>query len=180
MKTKFLLIALSLTFIAGSDGFAQAQPAPRFTPFMFSLVTPLQVPPADFDVGGLRLSLLYGECHDFVGLDIGTVGRATGDADGFQAALVANVVGGGGLGLQVAPVNCVLGDYAGLQIGAANYVKSLQGLQIGALFNRADYVEGAQIGLINVTRQMIGVQLGLVNVVQDNDLPFLPIFNCSF
>jgi hypothetical protein len=180
MKNRLLLVVLSLTVISGSAAFGQAQASAGYTPFMFSFVTPLQVPPRDFDVGGLRINLLYGECHDFLGFDVGAVGRATGDADGFQATLIANVVGGGGVGFQASTANCVFGDYAGLQIGAANYVKSVNGLQIGLLLNRADYVEGAQIGLINVTRQMIGVQLGLVNVIQDNDLKFLPIFNCSF
>lgn len=183
MKTRLFLIALSASFFAGAASAADvpAQASSQYTPFMLSVVTPIQVPPRDFDVGGLRLSLLYGECRDFDGLDIGTVGRATGHGNGLQAALLANIVDGDGFGLQVAPVNCVRVNYEGLAIGAANYVKKdVCGLQIGALFNRADYVEGAQIGLINVTRQMIGIQLGLVNIIQDNDLKFIPVFNCSF
>jgi len=56
----------------------------------------------------------------------------------------------------------------------------MQGLQIGALYNGADYMQGLQIGLINTARTMIGVQIGLVNVVQDNDVPFMPIVNCAF
>ena len=48
------------------------------------------------------------------------------------------------------------------------------------LYNGSEYIQGVQIGLINVTREMIGVQIGLVNVVQQNDVPFLPIFNCAF
>jgi hypothetical protein len=30
-----------------------------YTPFMFSIVTPLQVPTSDFDVGGLRINAIY-------------------------------------------------------------------------------------------------------------------------
>ena len=35
------------------------------TPVMVSLVTPIQVPSRDYDVTGLRLSLIYGECESF-------------------------------------------------------------------------------------------------------------------
>ncbi len=180
MKKNLLSAALTALFIIGAATGSRAQNGSDYTPFMLSLATPLQVPPRTFDVGGLRINLIYGECRDFDGLDISTVGRATGYANGLQAALVANVVDGSGVGLQIAPVNYVGDEYVGLPIGVANYAKTVGGLQIGALFNKADYVEGVQIGLINVTRQMIGVQIGLINVIQDNDVKFLPIFNCSF
>ena len=38
-----------------------------YTPFMFSIVTPLQVPSSNFDVGGLRINAIYGECQNFDG-----------------------------------------------------------------------------------------------------------------
>ncbi len=158
---------------------AEAQSDRSWTPFMLSLVTPVQVPPRDFDVVGLRVSLLYGECHDFDGLDLGVVGRATGHANGLQGALIANVVDGDGIGLQVAPVNAVKGEYVGLEIGVANYAEKAQAFQIG-VFNGAHHIEGFQLGLINVTQTMIGAQLGLINVIRDNDVPFMPIFNCYF
>ena len=43
------------------------------TPVMVSLVTPVQAPSRDYDVTGFRLSLIYGECQEFIGLDIGIV-----------------------------------------------------------------------------------------------------------
>jgi hypothetical protein len=179
MKSASVVLALSL-FVCGSfasRAFAQSDRA--YTPFMLSFVTPLQVPPRDFDVGGLRINLIYGECHDFDGLDISTVGRATGHANGLQAALLGNVVDGDGFGMQVACVNYVKGEYAGLQVGVANYIEKAKALQIG-VYNGAEHVEGMQIGLINTTRTMIGIQIGVVNVIQDNDVPFLPIINCYF
>ena len=39
------------------------------TPVMVSLVTPVQAPSRSYDVTGLRLSFIYGECQDFTGLD---------------------------------------------------------------------------------------------------------------
>ena len=151
-----------------------------YTPFMLSFTSPLEVPFRDFDVGGLRLSIIYGECHDFDGLDLGLASRATGHANGLQSSAI-NIVDGDGIGLQANwLVGFVKGEYDGFQVGGVNYAQKMQGLQIGLLYNGADYIQGVQIGLINVTRTMIGVQIGLVNVIQSNDAPFLPIVNCAF
>ena len=46
------------------------------TPVMVSLVTPVQVPSHRYDVTGLRLSLIYGDCQGFAGLDLGIVGNS--------------------------------------------------------------------------------------------------------
>lgn len=175
------LVALCLAGVV-SEASAQSQADDRaYTPFMLSLVTPLQVPPRDFDVGGLRINAIYGECHDFDGFDISAlVGRATGHANGLQAALLANVVEGDGFGFQAGAVNYVKGEYVGLQTGlCANYAEKAKTLQIG-FYNGAEHIEGMQIGVINTTRTMIGIQIGVVNVIQDNDVPFLPIINCYF
>ena len=151
-----------------------------YTPFMLSFTSPLEVPFRDFDVGGLRVNIIYGECHNFDGLDLGLAGRATGHGNGLQANAI-NIIDGDGLGVQGNwIVGFVKGEYDGLQVGAVNYADTMQGLQIGALYNGANYMQGLQIGLINTARTMIGVQIGLVNVVQDNDVPFMPIVNCAF
>lgn len=150
-----------------------------YTPFMLSFVSPLQVPPRDFDVGGLRLSIIYGECVNFDGLDIGLVGRAIDHGNGLFINGLATIVDGDSLGWQIAPVNYVKGNFSGLQIGAVNYCTSGQALQFG-FYNGADHIEGFQCGVINMTRTMIGLQIGLINVIQNNDVPFLPIINCYF
>ena len=49
------------------------------TPVMVSLVTPVQAPSRSYDVTGLRLSLIYGECQDFTGLDIGVIDNTRKD-----------------------------------------------------------------------------------------------------
>ena len=193
-----LVCSLSLGILA-TVGLAQQglAPVPRasapvqsveathpYTPFMMSIVTPLQVPTSDFDVGGLRINWIYGECQDFDGLDISTVGRARGHGNGLQAALLANIVDEDGIGIQIAPVNYVTGSYSGLQIGAVNYAvadsrSSAQALQIG-FFNGSDFIKGCQIGVINMVKEMIGIQIGVVNVIQNKDVPFLPIINMYF
>ncbi len=146
---------------------------------MLSFVTPLQAPTRDWDVLGLRISLVYGECQNFKGLDVGTVGQTTGNSMGIQLALAANIVGRDGLGFQAAPVNSVKGDFRGLQLGAANYAEQGRALQIG-VFNGSRDLRGLQVGLINVTDTLMGVQIGLVNVIRDNDVPFLPFLNAYF
>jgi len=151
-----------------------------YTPFMLSFVSPLQVPPRDFDVGGFRLSLIYGECVNFDGLDIGIVGRAIGHGNGLFINGLATIVDGDSIGWQISGVaNYVKGNFDGLQIGTVNYCTAGQALQIG-FYNGADHFEGLQLGVINMTRTMIGMQIGLINVIQNNDVPFLPIFNCYF
>lgn len=180
MKELKKLVVLAGVLVLGAVSGSWAQEEHPYTPFMLSFVTPLQVPFRDFNVGGLRINAIYGECHDFDGLDLSLVGRATGHANGFQAALLANVVEGDGFGFQAGAVNYVKGEYAGLQIGlCANYAEKAKALQIG-FYNGAEHIEGMQIGVINTTRTMIGIQIGLVNVIQDNDVPFLPIINCYF
>lgn len=184
MKSSLVFTFLAALCVAGAASVASAQSQGddrAYTPFMLSLVTPLQVPPRDFNVGGLRINAIYGECHDFDGFDISALaGRATGHANGFQASLLANIVDGDGFGLQAGAVNYVKGQYAGLQLGlCANYAEKAKALQIG-FYNGAEHIEGMQIGVINTTRTMIGLQIGLVNVIQDNDVPFLPIINCYF
>ena len=42
------------------------------------------------------------------------------------------------------------------------------------------YCEGLQIGGVNVTEKMYGVQIGFFNVINDNDVPFLPLINWYF
>ena len=52
------------------------------TPVMVSLVTPVQAPNRNYDVTGFRLSLIYGECQEFAGLDIGVIDNSRKDFTG--------------------------------------------------------------------------------------------------
>jgi len=157
---------------------AQDKPPPC-TPFMVSFVTPLQGPPSDFDVKGLRINLVYGECRNFSGLDLGGAGRSTGSSAGVHIALLATVSDGDAAGLQIGTANYVKGAFKGLQVGVSSYAANARGAQVG-VFNGAGHLSGMQLGLINVTRTMIGFQVGLVNVIRDNDVPFLPLINGYF
>ena len=70
-------------------------------------------------------------------------------------------------------------DVKGFQVGIYNQVQDFSGLQIG-FFNVTGYCEGLQIGGVNVTEKMYGVQIGFFNVINDNDVPFLPLINWYF
>ena len=149
-----------------------------FWPFMFSIITPIQLPSSDFDVGGLRLSLLYGRCCNFDGLDIGIVGVADNHANGWLINVVS-VANGDGLGLNTGAVNYFSGDFKGLQIGAANWIDSGDMFQFG-VYNGGYDVQGLQVGVINTANKMQGIQIGLVNIISNSDISFFPVINAFF
>ena len=150
-----------------------------FTPVMLSLFDPIQVPGSDYDVGGLRINILYGRCCNFDGLDVGLVGVADNHANGWLANLLVNYATGDGVGFHTGCVNYFGGDFKGLQFGVANWTDSGDVFQIGA-YNGAYNVQGVQIGVINTANRMQGVQIGLVNVISNSNVPFFPIINCFF
>ena len=136
------------------------------SPAMLSFFSPLQVPGPDFDVGGLRLNILYGRCCNFDGLDLGLV-------------VLVNYATGDGLGLHTGAVNYFGGDFKGLQIGVANWIDSGDMFQIG-VYNGGYDVQGFQIGVINTADKLQGLQIGLVNIISNSDVSFFPIINGYF
>ncbi len=177
-----LRVCVAVLALAGMRTLAMEMPTTEpahFSPLMFSLIAPAQVPSPDWDVYGLRINVIYGACRDLYGLDVGLVNHVKGTTKALQVGAIANISDGPAMGFQVGLVNTASSMLSGLQIGAANYAERASVLQIGA-FNGADHVDGLQIGVINVTRTMLGVQIGLVNVIQDNDIPFVPVINFYF
>ena len=268
------------------------------TPVQVAVWDPVQVFPAQADVQGFRLDLLYGCNRDVFGIDLGVANRATRDfggvalgllfnnvglyamtnvapanaaateetegptllrvagrtyavggmargiqlagaaniavelngaqaaslmnvchrhMTGLQLALFGNVVGGNMRGLQVGMLgNQCRGRMTGLQVAGlfnesawmhgiqlqvspiggnrtvemqglqvslvlpGNSATHLNGAQIGIGLNRADRIEGLQLGLVNYARHMHGVQIGLLNIIRESALPVCPIVNASF
>ena len=103
------------------------------TPVMLSLLTPVQWPDKDVDVTGLRLSLLYGECDNFKGLDIGLINRTNGDFSGLA-------IGGG---------NIVDGTIHGVQLGLVNWNQN------GSVVWGKRSI-GAQLGIVNYSDTFCG------------------------
>lgn len=178
--SRTMVVGVAALALAGARVSAAEQAEPTaVTPFMLGVISPMQEPSADWDVHGLRINLIYGSCQSIYGLDVGLVNQVEGRMKALQIGGIANHVEGVAMGLQLGLVNCSRTSINGLQIGVVNDTKRASIAQLG-VFNSAEHVDGLQLGLINVTYTMIGVQLGLVNVIQDNDIPFIPVFNFYF
>lgn len=170
MKAKTLVAAFA---------FAAGAALADTTPVMVSLVNPVQAPGDAFEVEGFRLSLIYGACSRFTGLDIGVAGYSAGDFTGIAVGGV-NVARGRLLGGQIGLVNWnCFGKTSwnnrpyGAQIGLVNYAEELGGHQFGAINVSGRSMTGLQYGFVNCTDELMGVQMGFeflfgVNVAGGN------------
>ena len=136
------------------------------TPVMVSLVTPVQAPSCDYDVTGFRLSLIYGGCQEFAGLDIGVVDYTARDFTGVAIG-GANIAGDRLRGGQVGAINWNSNgamDWelrsAGAQVGLVNYADTFTGLQDGVANIANGTFTGLQAGLLNFTHDVYGLQCG--------------------
>ena len=148
--------------------------------FMLSVCSPGQLPAPTSSIYGGRLSLIYGECHELYGLDLGLTGYVRERLNGAQLNGLWSGVGTDMAGLQVGFVNTVDGYVAGLQAGAFNFCRDLFGCQV-ALSNVAfEDMYGCQIGLVNVADRLYGCQLGLLNFATDRSWSFWPFINIGW
>ncbi len=134
------------------------------------------------DAYGLDLALFnmnnleyYGVCVDafamnreFYGLSVDLLGNMTDKQfGGLEVAGLANVNDGDMYGVAAA-------------IGA-NLTRRVHGLAVAGIYNQTDLLWGCQIGLVNMAFKCDhGFQIGLINVIMDNQVPFLPIVNGFF
>ena len=136
------------------------------TPIMVSLVTPVQMPSSEYDVTGLRLSLIYGDCEEFTGLDIGIVDHTGLDFTGLVIGGV-NIADGRVYGGQLGLINWN-GHHdskwerrsIGAQLGFFNYAATFCGLQDGIVNVAGRSFTGLQYGFLNSTRDLTGLQCG--------------------
>ena len=211
MKNKFLklqgltqpaLIALFLMMSSFFPSHAEAM----LSPLSINLVPPIEFPPADFDVTGLRASILWGHQRSVYGFDFGIVGNMT------NINMVGIAISGGfnmnygsvtAIGTQLAGLfnynanktmiygtqitlgvnyNQAQSVISGLEIaGIANLSKftNIYGAQV-ALYNRAQEVYGLQIGIINLCSNLHGIQIGLLNFNDKGLFSVSPILNVGF
>lgn len=183
---KKLMIMLSAVALAAgafaAEAFDDVERNP--TPIALNLASPLQLPPYDRDVWGLRLNLIYGHSLNVYGLDCGVVGLNKGDvagvqteafnwADGnvygLQVAGICNYVTGDFYGLQAAAMNWNLADTYGLQVGVLDFGMAVRGLQVGGLNWDYGSVDGGQVGAVNVARHDVtGAAIGALNYSHGN------------
>lgn len=196
IKIIFVLLAFLTTPIANA----------ALSPLSLNLIPPVQFPPDDFNVAGLRMSVLWGQHRDVYGIDLGLIGNITeqnfvgigvsglfnntrGQTKiiGLQAAGLANVnsnktdVYGAQLTLGINSNNAT-STVTGIQLGLIGNLSghtTIYGAQIG-LYNKAQAVYGLQIGLVNVTKSLHGIQIGLANFNHDGPFAISPFLNIGF
>ena len=91
----------------------------------------------------------------------------TNDVNAVQIAGLANVVHGNATGVQASAGVNIVENNAGFQIaGLANKANGTVAFGQASVFNKAGYVKGFQLGLINVCDSIAGVPIGLINIVK--------------
>lgn len=196
-KLKIFSFLFVLAFMSGAHA--------AVSPIAIDIVPPVQFPPDDFNVTGLRASVLWGDQRNVYGVDVGLLGnitqqdfvglgvsgvfnwtRGTTTALGAQLAGVANINTNktSVYGVQAALItnyNSAEAKVVGFQVALANISQftDIYGVQMG-LYNRAKDVRGFQIGLVNVAENLHGVQIGLVNINHKGPFAVSPFLNVGF
>lgn len=191
--------------LCGIAVFSLSKAEAALSPLALNILPPLQFPPDDFNVTGLRFSLLYGRQRAVNALDIGVLGNITTQnftglavAGGFnytqgqttilglQLAGVTNIniQKTNVIGFQVATImnrNDAASSVVGVQLALVNLADhtDVYGFQLG-LYNRALSVYGFQIGLVNVTQNLHGLQIGLLNFNHTGLFVVSPFLNIGF
>lgn len=186
--------------------FTTLQSQAAVSPVSLAIVPPIQFPPGDFDVTGIRASVLWGQHRSVYGIDVGLLGNITEQTftgvaasgifnntrgnttiTGFQVAGLANINSNKTtvVGLQLTAgvnYNTAASTVTGLQaalIANISPFTDIYGVQVG-LYNRAKEVYGFQIGLVNIADNLHGVQIGLVNFNHKGPFAISPILNVGF
>lgn len=165
---KKLIFGIAISTLLLASSMTQAGET-KATFFQYSIFSPIQLYPEDYDVYGLRLNLLYGENKSIYGVDLGGYSYTTGDFYGVQMAVVVcardgdcSAVTGAGIanlsigndgGISMAGfMNVAGGQYTGLQMACINHAQKFSGVQFGA-FNHCEDFKGFQFGLINICKR---------------------------
>ena len=197
--------AVSSILAAAALAFVSAPASAAFSPLAIGLFAPVQFPPSDFSVTGLRLNIFLGDHRDVYGVNLGLFGSMTEQqfvglgvsglfnynkgatsAVFLQAAGVANVNVNKAsvVGVQVAGVinsNVAESSIVGIAFAPVNLSPNtkIYGVSAG-IYNSDNEVFGFQIGLINMVDHLHGLQIGLVNINRQGLFYIAPILNVGF
>lgn len=158
----------------------------------FQFAAPNHQSPKDPDVNGVRLAIFHGKNQSVRGFDLGLlslsetsklsglslvlgVGKVTGEMSGGAALSLVNVHTGNDTGLNAAFVNRIHSAERAVDVGFVNIADGTTMVDVGGL-NVSDR-STAQVGFINVTKQITGFQFGFLNIAENGFLPVFPIFN---
>jgi len=196
----FLVCVLATIFLFSHPASAAT------SPIGIDIAPPVEFPPSDFTVAGLRISALWGEHRNMYGIDLAGIGnitdltftglaiaggfnntRGTANIVGLQVAGITNINTGkiNVVGIQAAAginSNTTTSQVIGFDlaiIGNLTPHTSVYGMQVG-LYNDAQDIYGLQIGLINYVTNLHGLQIGLVNFNEKGIFKVCPILNVGF
>ncbi len=202
---KNLTRSCCLIFLVLAANIFTYQSRAALSPISVSIMPPVQFPPQDYSVTGLRGSIIYGKHRDLYGIDLGLIGniteqdfvgigvsgifnytKGTTTALGLQFAGITNVNTNKTrvVGLQIAGItniNSAESSVSGIQLSLANLSShtTIYGIQ-GGIYNKAKSVYGLQLGLINITDNLHGLQIGLINFNKTGVFAVSPILNFGF
>ncbi len=183
---KLLVTAAMMSAMAAGGAHAES------TPIMFSTLGGFNAPTAN-EVGGLRVSLLYGQVDKVTGLDLSILGMSeTQELKGVNWSwLGANRVKSKMTGASLGFFNWHQGDDLGANLAFVNITNNVKGLNWSAV----NYASGetmvdlglvsiseaslVQVGIFNMTSTINAVQVGLINCASNGFLPCFPIVNFS-
>lgn len=103
------------------------------------------------------------------GIQMSGFANITEQLSGIQAAGFTNISHVHVHGIQTSGFANICGDSVeGMQIAGFTNIskKSIRGIQIAGFFNKAQQVDGVQIGIINIADTVSGVSIGLLNFVK--------------
>ncbi len=160
------------------------------TPFQFA--APNLQAPQDPDVNGVRFSIFHGKNRTQSGLDLGLlslsetqnlsgvglvlgIGKVTGEISGAAAISLINIHTGRDSGLNAAFINRLNDAEGAVTVGFVNVADGATMLDIGGV--NVSKRSTAQLGFINVTKEITGFQLGFINIAENGFMPWFPGFN---
>lgn len=175
------------------------------SPVSIAIVPPVQFPADDYDITGLRTSVIYGKHRDVYGLDLALGGNVTtgkfvgisvsglfnykmgsSTVTGLELAGLANIntQKSNIVGIQAAGLfnySSAASSVSGVQFSLANLTThtNIYGIQLG-LYNRAAEVYGLQIGIVNEAKNLHGLQIGLLNFHYTGLFYVSPLLNFGF
>ncbi len=116
---------------------------------------------------GLEVGMFSYREKEFWGVDVNLIGGYCQRLSGVQVGGLVNL----NMDQSYGAIFAIGGNMSG----------KAYGFQGAAVFNFCDELHGFQLGLVNFARECPwGCQIGLVNVIMDNAIKVLPIFNCYF
>ena len=134
----------------------------------------------DKDFHGVQISgILNWNEDESAGVQIGTVNYG-GEFTGFQIGGVSWMIGNFS-GVAFDAMLTTRSKFTGWSIAGFNYgLKDVSGAQMGCINVSAETSTGLQLGAINFAKHHEGLQLGLINLNSSGFLPCFPFANFNF